>query len=88
MGRKAGADALHKSLQIRLAIYPANVVVRIDKHETFQNIKRSKACAAVAEHAPCLLEPCRTWYDGSSVHVIQSHAGPRQNSLLIMVMVS
>jgi hypothetical protein len=75
ISRKSGVDALHKSLQTRLATFPDSAVVIINFRAAFQNIRRPKACEAVARHAPTLEKACRSWYDGRAVHVIREDGG-------------
>jgi len=70
VARKAGIDALHKSLQTRVATYPTNAVVSIDFRAAFQTLDRGEACEAVARYAPALEKTCRAWYAGQASHSV------------------
>ena len=77
VARKAGVDALHKSLKVRLASHPGSVLVCLDFKAAFQNISRSKVRSGVMKHAPWLLETCDAWYGGPATHVLLDQLGVR-----------
>lgn len=75
ISRKSGVDALHKSLQTRLATHSGRAVVSLDFRAAFQKLNRVKACEAVAKHAVPLQKSCQAWYGGRATHVVRVEDG-------------
>ena len=75
VARKAGGDALYKSLQCRLTACPDSVLIGIDFKAAFQNISRSKIRRAINKYAPWLKDACEAWYGGAATHIVYDLIG-------------